>query len=92
MARYKVAMNGNLSLHGVTRGLPVTLQVTLNGDMLRAYGEFSLLQSEYSASPSQRGGRGVEVEGRTEIRIRHRREKAGVSICASPYPERSWIC
>jgi polyisoprenoid-binding protein YceI len=49
--RYKVAMNGALSLHGVTRGFPITMQVTLNGDMMRAYGEFYLLQSEYSIMP-----------------------------------------
>jgi polyisoprenoid-binding protein YceI len=46
-ARYKVAVKGNLSLRGVTRGLPVTAQVTVNGNMLRAYGEFSILQSDY---------------------------------------------
>jgi polyisoprenoid-binding protein YceI len=45
--RYKVAMKGNLSLRGVTRGLPVTVQVAFNGDVLRAYGEFSILQSSY---------------------------------------------
>jgi polyisoprenoid-binding protein YceI len=45
--RYKVAVKGNLSLRGVTRGLPVTAQVTINGDILRAYGEFSILQSNH---------------------------------------------
>jgi polyisoprenoid-binding protein YceI len=46
--KYKVAASGNLSLHGVSRRFPVTMQVTFNGDMMRAYGEFSLLQSDYS--------------------------------------------
>jgi polyisoprenoid-binding protein YceI len=45
--RYRTAINGNLSLHGTTRRLPVTAQVTVTGDMLRAYGEFSILQSNY---------------------------------------------
>jgi polyisoprenoid-binding protein YceI len=45
--RYKIALKGNLALRGVTRGLPVTAQVTVNGEMLRAYGEFSILQSNY---------------------------------------------
>ena len=40
-------INGNLSLHGITRSLPVTAQVTVTGDLLRAYGEFSILQSNY---------------------------------------------
>jgi len=45
--RFQVTMDGNLSLRGVTRRLPVTTQVTLLGDMLRASGEFSILQSDY---------------------------------------------
>jgi polyisoprenoid-binding protein YceI len=45
--RFQVPMDGNLSLRGVTRRLPVTAQVTLLGDMLRASGEFSILQSDY---------------------------------------------
>jgi polyisoprenoid-binding protein YceI len=48
---YRIAMNGNLSLHGVTRSLPVTAQVTVAGDMLRAYGDFSILQTDYDISP-----------------------------------------
>ena len=43
----QVTLNGNLTLHGVTRPLPLTAQVMLSGDMLRASGEFSVLQSDY---------------------------------------------
>jgi polyisoprenoid-binding protein YceI len=46
--RYKVALNGILTLRGVSRNLPVTAQVMTSGDLLlRASGEFSILQSEY---------------------------------------------
>lgn len=45
--RFKVALNGNLTLHGITRPLPLTAQVMLSGDMLRASGEFSVLQTAY---------------------------------------------
>jgi polyisoprenoid-binding protein YceI len=45
--RYRIVMSGNLSLHGVTRRLPLTAQVILTGAMLRASGEFSILQSHY---------------------------------------------
>jgi len=45
--RYRIKMNGNLSLHGVTRSLPIVAQVAKNGDMLRAYGEFSINQSDH---------------------------------------------
>jgi len=45
--RFKLTLMGSLTLHGVTNKLPVTAQVTVNGDTLRAYGEFSILQSNY---------------------------------------------
>ena len=45
--RLKAAMQGDLTLRGVTRRIPVAAQVTISGDMMRAYGEFSLLQSDY---------------------------------------------
>jgi polyisoprenoid-binding protein YceI len=45
--RYRVAMNGNLLLHGATRNVPVTTQITILGETLRASGEFSILQSDY---------------------------------------------
>lgn len=45
--RFQVSLNGTLSLRGASSRAPVTAQVTLLGDMLRASGEFSLLQTDY---------------------------------------------
>lgn len=45
--RYWVALNGELSLHGVTLPLPVAARVELNGQSLRASGQFSLKQSDF---------------------------------------------
>lgn len=45
--RFQAKLNGNLSLHGVTRRVTVPAQVILMGDMLRGYGEFSILQSDF---------------------------------------------
>lgn len=45
--RFQMLLNGTLSLRGTTGRVPVTAQVSLLGDMLRASGEFSLLQTEY---------------------------------------------
>jgi polyisoprenoid-binding protein YceI len=45
--RYQVQMNGTLQLRGVTGKLPVTCQIVLLGDSLRASGDFSLSQSDY---------------------------------------------
>jgi polyisoprenoid-binding protein YceI len=45
--RYWVNMIGNLSLRGITRSQPVAAQVAVNGNSLRANGEFSLQQTSY---------------------------------------------
>jgi polyisoprenoid-binding protein YceI len=45
--QYWVALNGELTLHGVKRGLTVSTRVAVNGESLRASGNFSLLQSDY---------------------------------------------
>ena len=45
--QYWVGMNGDLTLHGVTRGQNVSANVSIDGDTLRAQGTFSLLQTDY---------------------------------------------
>jgi polyisoprenoid-binding protein YceI len=49
--RYWAALNGDLTLHGVTRSLPLSARVIINGDSLRASGEFSLKQSDFEIVP-----------------------------------------
>jgi polyisoprenoid-binding protein YceI len=41
-------LNGNLTLHGVTRSQPIAVRVALFGSMLRASGDFSLDQTDYN--------------------------------------------
>ena len=41
-------LNGNLTLHGVTRSQPIVTRVALLGSMLRASGDFSLDQTDYN--------------------------------------------
>jgi len=45
--QYWVALNGDLTLHGVTRDQPISARVWVNGDTLRASGDLSLRQSDY---------------------------------------------
>ena len=45
--RYDVKINGNLTLHGVTRPVTIPATVTLNGSTLRAVGEFSIDRDDY---------------------------------------------
>jgi len=45
---YSATLNGNLTLHGVTRSQPITARVALLGSMLRASSDFTLNQTDYN--------------------------------------------
>ena len=60
--RFQMNMNGNLSLHGVTAKIPLNTQVAFLGDMLRASGDFSLLQSNYNIAIVSVGGGALKVK------------------------------
>lgn len=46
-ARFRLDLQGSLTLHGVTRPQNVLAQVLLMGGMLRAFGDFTILQTDY---------------------------------------------
>ena len=48
---YQVKISGNLSLHGVTRNGSIDATVNIDGDTLRANGQFPLLQTDYKITP-----------------------------------------
>ncbi len=60
--QYSVTLHGNLTLHGVTNGLKVPARVAVTGDMLRAFGEFSLRQSDYNIKLVSAIGGGLKVK------------------------------
>ncbi len=45
--RYEVKIDGNLTLHGVTKRITIPAVVTLSGDTLRAVGEFSIDRDDF---------------------------------------------
>lgn len=45
--QYDVKITGNMTLHGVTHPVTIPAVVTLNGDTMRAVGEFSLDRDDY---------------------------------------------
>lgn len=46
--RYEVKIDGNLTLHGVTRRVTIPTVVTLSGDTLRAVGKFSIDRGDFN--------------------------------------------
>lgn len=64
---FTVVLNGELSLHGVTRTQPVSARVTLNGDTLRAAGDFSVRQSDYEIKPVSAAGGTVKLKDELKL-------------------------
>jgi polyisoprenoid-binding protein YceI len=60
--QYAVNMVGDLSLHGMKKSEPVAAQVLLTGDILRAHGEFSILQTDYGIKPVSVAGGAIKLK------------------------------
>jgi polyisoprenoid-binding protein YceI len=43
----RIEIDGNLTLHGLTRPERLSSQLAVTGDMLRAFGDFSIRQTDY---------------------------------------------
>ena len=60
--QYSVTLNGELTMHGVTRPQTVPARVVMNGDSLRAFGTFSLLQTDYDLKLASVAGGALKVK------------------------------
>jgi polyisoprenoid-binding protein YceI len=60
---YRVNIDGRLSLHGVTNSHSFLGQAAFGVDTLRAYGEFTLLQSDYSIRIASIAGATLKLQG-----------------------------
>jgi polyisoprenoid-binding protein YceI len=49
--RYWLALSGELTLRGITRTMPVSVKVIVNGNSLRATGDFQIRQSDFGIPP-----------------------------------------
>jgi polyisoprenoid-binding protein YceI len=54
--QYSIVLNGDLTLHGVTRSQSVSARVYVNGNLLRASGESTVRQTDYSIRLVSVGG------------------------------------
>lgn len=57
-----LTLNGQLTLHGVTHTQKIPAALVATGDMLRAFGEFSLRQTDYGIKPVSAVGGGLKVK------------------------------
>ncbi len=64
---YTVNVTGNLTLHGVTRNETIYAQVAVTGDTLRAFGEFSLRQTDYGIKLVSVAGGTLKVKDEVKV-------------------------
>jgi polyisoprenoid-binding protein YceI len=61
--RYRARVIGDLTFHGVTqKNLWITSEVTVNGESLRAKGEFSLKQTDFGIKPFSAVGGTIKLK------------------------------
>jgi len=65
--QYWIALNGDLTLHGVARSQPVSARVSINGNTIRAAGEFSVRQSDYEIRPVSALGGAVKLKDELKL-------------------------
>lgn len=57
-----VILRGAMTLHGVMHPQAIPARITLTGELLRAFGEFTLRQSDYGMKPTSAVGGGLKVK------------------------------
>jgi|HubBroStandDraft_2_1064218.scaffolds.fasta_scaffold11940_7 polyisoprenoid-binding protein YceI len=62
-----VALNGDLTLHGVTRSVPVSARVVINGSSVRATGDFSVRQSDYEIAAVSAAGGTIKLKDEVKL-------------------------
>lgn len=65
--RFAVTANGNLSLHGESRPQTIKAEAKINGDKIRAEGEFLLDQSDFNIKQTKALGGTLKVKDEVKI-------------------------
>jgi len=65
--RYAANVTGDVTLHGTTRREMISAQVSLTGDTLRAYGEFTLRQTDYGIKLVSVAGGTLKVKDEVKL-------------------------
>lgn len=60
--QFEVALNGSMTLHGVTRQQPITARIVASPATLRAFGEFTISQQQYGIKPVSVAGGTLKVK------------------------------
>lgn len=64
---YTFTLNGDLTLHGVTKSVAVPVSLTINQQQLRAVGKYTLKQTDYGIKPYSAAGGTIKVKNEVVI-------------------------
>lgn len=73
----QVTLNGQLCLHGMTRPQKIPATIVVTGEVLRAFGEFSLRQTDYGIKPVSAVGGGLKVKDEVKFTFDIAARKSG---------------
>jgi polyisoprenoid-binding protein YceI len=65
--QYWLALNGELTLRGVKRAQPVSARLSIDGNTLRAMGDFAVRQSDYEIRPVSALGGAVRLKDELKL-------------------------
>ncbi|MGA3210585.1 MAG: YceI family protein [Terriglobales bacterium] len=65
--QYWGVLNGDLTLHGVTRNQAISVRVSVDGDTLRATGDFSIRQSDFEIKPVSAAGGTIKIKDELKL-------------------------
>jgi polyisoprenoid-binding protein YceI len=60
--KYSLVVNGDLTLHGVTKRIAVPVEATITPQQLRATGKYTLKQTDYGIKPYSAAGGTIRVK------------------------------
>lgn len=75
--QYWAALNGELTLHGVTRDQAVSARISIDGDNLRAVGDVSIRQSDFEIRAVSALGGAVKLKDELKLSFNITARKAG---------------
>ena len=64
---YGFLLNGDLTLHGVTKRIAVPISLTINAQQLRAEGKYTLRQTDFGIKPYSAAGGTIKVKNEITV-------------------------
>lgn len=64
---YNFTLNGDLTLHGVTKRIAVPVSLTINAQELRAIGKYTLRQTDFGIKPYSAAGGTIKVKNEITV-------------------------